>query len=67
VGSDEELSILDAANIIASALGEHNIAWTIKPGLLGSAKNRRPDITELKRLLPTFSPTPFNEVLNKLY
>ena len=67
VGSDEELSILDAANIIASALGEHNITWTIKPGLLGSAKNRRPDITELKRLLPTFSPKSFNEVLNKLY
>jgi nucleoside-diphosphate-sugar epimerase len=67
VGSDEELTILDAANIIARVLGEHNVTWVTKPGLPGSAKNRRPDITELKRLLPTFSPKPFNEVLNKLY
>lgn len=67
VGSDEELTIIDAANIIASALGEHNVTWTTKPGLAGSAKNRRPDITQLKRLLPTFSPKPFKEVLSKLY
>jgi hypothetical protein len=52
---DEDL--MDAANIIASALGEHNVTWTTKPGLAGSAKNRRPDITQLKRLLPTFSRT----------
>lgn len=66
VGSDEELKIIDAANIIADSLGKHNICWTIKPGLLGSAKNRRPDITELKRLLPTFSPKPFKEVLSSI-
>lgn len=66
VGSDEELKIIDAANIIADSLGKHNICWTVKPGLLGSAKNRRPDITELKRLLPTFSPRPFNEVLSSI-
>jgi len=67
VGSDEELRIIDAANIIANALGESNVIWTTKPGLTGSAKNRRPDITELKRLLPTFSPKSFKEVLTKLY
>jgi len=63
VGSDEELTILDAANIVADTLGEYNIMWTTKPGLAGSAKNRRPDITQLKRLLPTFSPKSFKEVL----
>lgn len=66
VGSDEELKIIDAANIIASALGEHNIIWVTKPGLVGSAKNRKPDITELKRLLPTFSPKSFKEVLSTI-
>lgn len=65
VGSDEELTILEAANIIANVLGENNIMWTVKPGLTGSAKNRRPDITELKRLLPTFSPTSFKESINQ--
>lgn len=64
VGSDEELLIIDAANIIATALGEHNVTWTTSPGLVGSAKNRRPDITELKRLLPTFSPLSFKEAIS---
>jgi len=63
VGSDEELTILDAANIVADTLDEHNIMWTTKPGLVGSAKNRKPDITQLKRLLPTFSPKSFKEAL----
>lgn len=63
VGSDEELKIIDAANIIANSLGEYNVLWATQPGLIGSAKNRRPDITQLKRLLPTFSPKPFKLVL----
>ena len=66
VGSDEELKIIDAANIIANVLGENNITWITKPGLLGSAKSRRPDITQLKRLLPTFSPKSFKEVLSTI-
>ena len=66
VGSDEELKIIDAANIVASALGENNITWITKPGLIGSAKSRRPDITQLKRLLPTFSPKTFKEVLTTI-
>ena len=65
VGSDEELTILEAANVIADVLGEHNVTWTVKQGLPGSAKNRRPDITELKRLLPTFSPISFKESINR--
>lgn len=63
VGSDEELSILNAANIIAQALGQDNILWDIKPGLLGSAQQRKPDITKLKRLLPTFSPRSFQDTM----
>ena len=66
VGSDEELKIINAANIIADAMGENNIVWTTKPGLAGSAKNRQPDITQLKRLLPTFSPKSFKEVLSNI-
>ena len=64
VGSDEELTILDAANIIASVMGKNNIVWTVKPSLAGSAKNRRPDITELKRLLPAFSPKSFKDAIS---
>jgi nucleoside-diphosphate-sugar epimerase len=64
VGSDEELTILDAANIIANAMGKHDIVWTTTPGLVGSAKNRRPDITQLKRLLPAFSPKSFKDAIS---
>ena len=64
VGSDEELTILEAANIIAQSLGKTHIKWITIPGLLGSAKNRKPDIAKLKRLLPTFSPMPFKEAVN---
>jgi nucleoside-diphosphate-sugar epimerase len=66
VGSDEELKILDAANIIADALAVEPIVWKTKLGLVGSAKNRKPDITELKRLLPTFSPRSFKEVISTI-
>lgn len=66
IGSDEELTILAAANIVAQSMGYDNIEWDIKPGLPGSAKNRRPDITELKRLLPAFSPKTFSEVINTI-
>jgi len=64
VGSDEEITILAAANIIAKWLGKTNTQWIIRPSLLGSAKNRQPDIAKLKRLLPTFSPIPFKEAVN---
>jgi len=66
IGSDEELKIIDAANMIAESMGENNIAWNTLPGLSGSAKNRRPDITELKRLFPAFSPKPFNELVKTI-
>lgn len=64
IGSDEELKIIDAANIIANAMGKHDIEWATKPGLPGSAKNRRPDITELKRLLPAFLPKSFKDAIS---
>jgi len=66
VGSDEELTILDAANIIAQSLSQFNIEWSVRPGLEGSAKNRRPDISQLKRLLPAFSPRSFKDVINSI-
>jgi nucleoside-diphosphate-sugar epimerase len=64
VGSDEELTILEAANIIAHAMGKFNAEWKLKPGLIGSAKNRRPNLTELKRLLPAFLPRSFKETMH---
>ena len=66
VGSDEELRILDAANIIAQALGQDKISWNTTNGLAGSARQRKPDITKLKRLLPTFSPRSFQDIMRSV-
>lgn len=67
VGSDEEITILDAANIIADELGMYNIPWTIKDGLAGSVKRRNPDISMLKKHYPGFSPKLFRSCIKQLF
>lgn len=59
VGSDEEIKILDAANIIAETLGINNVPWIIKDGLNGSVKRRNPDVTLLKKHYSGFKPEKF--------
>lgn len=66
VGSDEEIKILDAANIIASALGIQNVQWNFKSSLTGSAKRRKPDITVLRNYYPNFKPEKFESVINRI-
>jgi nucleoside-diphosphate-sugar epimerase len=66
IGNDRELTILDAANIIANAMGHQNPAWNIKPSLHGSAINRRPNITKLRELMPHYAPTNFEDALKEI-
>jgi len=66
VGSDEEIQILDAANIIAESLGKLNVPWIIKEGLTGSVKRRNPDVSLLKKHYPGFKPQKFKDVLVKI-
>lgn len=67
VGSDEEIKILDAANIIAESLSMNNIPWIIKDGLNGSVKRRNPDVTLLKKYYPGFNPKKFDKVIKELF
>ena len=58
IGSDEEIEIAHAADLIASALG-HTPNWTQIPGMPGSTKTRRPDISRLRGVMPHYNPRPF--------
>lgn len=66
IGSDEEISVLEAANLIAQSIGKEKIHWLIKQGLEGSVKRRKPDLSKLKALYPNYSPQSLKDVLNKI-
>jgi nucleoside-diphosphate-sugar epimerase len=59
IGNDREITIMDAAQIIASALGHDNPVWAITPGKPGSTASRRPDITKLRIIMPDYTPMSF--------
>jgi nucleoside-diphosphate-sugar epimerase len=63
IGSEEEISIVEAANVIASSLGIHNITWEMQPSLQGSCQRRCPDISKLKQVFPDYSPRKFDEII----
>jgi nucleoside-diphosphate-sugar epimerase len=59
IGSEEEITVLTAADIIANELGFKDHTWINKTGREGSSKRRCPDITKLKQYYPSFSPRTF--------
>ena len=59
IGNDREITIMDAAQVIASALGHDNPTWTTTPGKPGSTANRRPDISQLRSIMPDYAPMSF--------
>jgi nucleoside-diphosphate-sugar epimerase len=65
VGSDEEIDILSAANLIADKLGI-SVEWKLIPGLPGSTKRRVPDLSRLRKYLPDYQPRSFSSVLDRV-
>lgn len=61
VGNDREIEILEAANIIAQALGVTDPAWQVLPSLPGSTPVRRPNISKLRSIIPDFNPMSFEQ------
>lgn len=59
IGNDREITIMDAAKIIATALGHPNADWETTPGKPGSTANRRPDISKLRSIMPHYNPMSF--------
>jgi len=65
IGNDREITIMDAAQIIASAMGHDNPSWTTTPGKPGSTASRRPDISKLRSIMPDYVPMSFESGVQK--
>jgi nucleoside-diphosphate-sugar epimerase len=59
IGNDREITIMEAAKIIAQTLGHSNPVWITSPGKPGSTTNRRPDISKLRAVMPDYDPILF--------
>jgi nucleoside-diphosphate-sugar epimerase len=66
IGSDEEITILEAANIIADCLGKR-IDWQSIPSKQGSVLRRKPCLKKLKSLYPSFNPKTFKQSINEYF
>lgn len=65
VGSNEELTVLEAADIIAEHMNIR-APWILKPGNAGSVKRRKPDLTTLLKYYPSFNPRKFKDAVKDL-
>lgn len=65
IGNDEEITVLEAANIIAEHLNK-KIIWNYVPSLAGSVLRRKPDLSKLRSLHPTFNPKSFKDSIKDL-
>jgi len=66
IGSDEEIKIEHAANIIANSLDKKSILWNKLPSLSGSSAYRKPDISKLKQVYPAFNPKSFEKIIETI-
>ena len=69
IGSLEEITSLEATKIIAKAMGYSFMDYQLIPGLRGSPKRRKPNLTQLLTYYPEYNPISFKigieKVLNK--
>ena len=65
IGSDEEISIFDAANIIAQQKNK-TVTWTLLDSNLGSVTRRNPSLEKLLKYYPSFSPKRFKDAVADL-
>ena len=70
VGNDREITIMEATQTIARAMGHTDSVWITTSGKAGSTANRRPDISKLKSILKDYRPKTFEqgvqEIVDKL-
>lgn len=66
VGSDEEISILDAANTICQAMHKEIPNWKLLPGRSGSARTRVPNLSLLKTIVPDYCPRSFAQGVKEI-
>lgn len=66
IGSFEELTSLEATKIISESMGYSFINYVLIPGLSGSPKRRKPDLTQLLKYYPEYSPVTFQKGIKKV-
>lgn len=66
IGSSEELTSLEATKIIAKSMNYYPVEYQLLPGLKGSPKKRKPDLTKLLKYYPEYSPIKFQEGIKKV-
>jgi UDP-glucose 4-epimerase len=66
IGNDREITIMEAAQTIATAMGHTNPNWTTTPGKAGSTPNRRPDISKLQSVLTDYCPKTFEQGVKEI-
>jgi len=65
IGSNEEIKIIDAANLICKKIGVIP-NWSLQNSVEGSSKRRCPDLSKLKSVYPEYQPRSFSEVIQCL-
>ena len=66
IGNDIEITIMEAAQTIAGAMGHTNPNWISTPGKVGSTPNRRPDISKLRSVLTDYCPRTFEQGVKEI-
>ena len=66
IGNDQEITIAEAAKVIAQELGHPTKNWAVLPGKAGSTSTRRPDITKLKSIMSDYSPMSFEQGVHEI-
>lgn len=66
IGSDEELTVLEAATIIKNSLQLENIDWALEDSLPGSCIRRKPDLQKLRFYYPDYYPEKFKDVMKEI-
>lgn len=65
IGSDEEITVYEAANIISEHFNT-KIQWNCLPSKNGSALRRKPDLKKLLKYYPDYSPKKFRDAIKDL-
>jgi nucleoside-diphosphate-sugar epimerase len=66
IGNDREITIMDAASVIARTMGHDNPIWLTTAGKAGSTANRRPNIAKLRSVMPGYNPRTFEQGVKEI-
>lgn len=66
IGNDREITIMEAAQTIARAMGYNDPVWITTTGKAGSTSNRRPDISKLKGVMKDYRPRSFEQGVQEI-